>query len=169
MVIIGLDMSSNTGYSVLAHGGGTEVVKCGVLTYTLKGTCLEERLHSFQRDVRTFISEYEPTAVVFELAHMRGGAATRNALGMETVLKMECWLRNVPAHGVHSMTLKKFATGFGGATKGDMILAAEKLTGVQTANDNVADALCLGKWGVCNVSTDGVIKQQCATHTKRRG
>ena len=48
---------------------------------------------------------------------------------------------NVPTLAVNPMTLKKFATGYGHAKKVQMIAACKTILGIDTRDDNEADAL----------------------------
>lgn len=74
--------------------------------------------------------------IVFEQAHHRGGAATEIAVGLMTRVLEFCARYGIEHAPIHSMTLKKWATGSGKADKQAMILAAAKkkyeLGGVRT-------------------------------------
>lgn len=85
-----------------------------------------------------------PSAVVYEKAHHRGGAATLNGIGMQTVLQCWCHQRGAEAIGVHTATLKKHATGSGRAKKPEMIAAAKaRWPEIEIVDDNHSDALWL--------------------------
>lgn len=62
--------------------------------------------------------------VVFEQAHHRGGAATEIAVGLMTRVLEFCARYGIEHSSVHSMTLKKWATGKGNADKELMKVAA---------------------------------------------
>lgn len=151
MRILAFDMSSHTGWAVSAVSG--DYPTSGVIHF-MRGKRLlelEERLCKFRFEVNGLLDRFMPEAVCYEIAHFRGGAATRSGVGMETVLKMECYMRGVPCLGVHSATLKKFATGKGRAEKSDMMAVASKVAGRRIRDDNEADAICITEWGVANV------------------
>jgi Holliday junction resolvasome RuvABC endonuclease subunit len=52
----------------------------------------------------------------------------------------------VPVYVVAPSTLKKFATGHGGATKADMLRACELTLGIKVEDDNICDAIFLLEW-----------------------
>jgi len=100
----------------------------------------------------------EPQLLVYEQCHHRGGAATQVLVGLETLVLELCARYKVEHAGVHTATLKKWATGSGRASKEDMKGAAERLlldatkpsggldVGVlelPIESDDEADALCL--------------------------
>lgn len=148
MRILAFDMATTTGWAILDTDYGK--AGSGVLIYKEgnRPLCLEARLINFKGDVNRLCLEAMPCAVVYEQAHHRGGPATRSALGMETVLRLTCWEHGIPAFSVHSMTLKKHATGSGKASKDQMISAANTLRGGRKViDDNEADAVCLSYWG----------------------
>lgn len=56
--------------------------------------------------------------------------------------------RQIEVRDVAPSALKKHATGWGGAKKPNMIAAAAHRWGIETEDDNEADALCLLGWAV---------------------
>jgi hypothetical protein len=86
--------------------------------------------------------------IVFEQAHHRGGAATEIAVGLMTRV-LEFSARYYIEHSsVHSLTLKKWATGSGKADKAAMIAAANRFLRDQgrmdiIEDDDQADAILL--------------------------
>lgn len=93
-----------------------------------------------------------PELIVYELPHLRGGAASDVLIGMTTrILEFAAlWSKCRPMEclSVHTQTLKKFATGSGRSEKGAMVdRAASRLVEKQKnpagLTDNSADALHL--------------------------
>ena len=90
----------------------------------------------------------EPQLVLYEMAHMRGGAASEVLLGMTTRIMEQCERHFIEQYAsVHSATLKKFATDNGRASKEEMIVEAERRFGKDVRDDNEADALWLMAYG----------------------
>jgi Holliday junction resolvasome RuvABC endonuclease subunit len=77
-----------------------------------------------------------------------------------TMLRYSLYSRGIPWFVINPSQLKKFATGYGNAPKPDMILAATNLMGLDTEDDNVADASLLGLMGHCVSSTANDIGSQ---------
>lgn len=133
---------------------------------------LEERLSAFEADlIYRLIGPDGPNVIVYEIAHMRGGPATRSALGMETVLRLAAYKSGIHLHGLHSATLKKFTTGDGKADKSLMIKHARLITeNYVIEDDNEADAICLANWGEENgVETEwGAVEFAKRVSTKKK-
>jgi Holliday junction resolvasome RuvABC endonuclease subunit len=168
-----MDMATHTGWAIVDTD--TSSVGSGALIYRngKRDIPLATRLCRFRGDLFALISTNAIGAVIYEVAHHRGGPATRSGLGMETVLIMECYAAGIPCFGVHSGTLKKFAAGYGKAEKSDMMLAASRMACRKITDDNEADAVCLAKWGVMNVERDSngqlaIIEKPVTTKSKRR-
>lgn len=96
--------------------------------------------------------------VIYEMPHTRGGYATDVLVGMSTRIHEFCAThtrvgtsRPVDHEPVRSLTLKKWATGGGRASKGEMVDAALHTlidlgidhSGGPPLTDNIADALHL--------------------------
>jgi hypothetical protein len=85
--------------------------------------------------------------LVFEQAHHRGGAATEIAVGLMTRVLEYGALYKIEHTSVHSMTLKKWATGSGKSDKAVMRAAACKFTkperSVALMGDDESDAILL--------------------------
>jgi Holliday junction resolvasome RuvABC endonuclease subunit len=107
----------------------------------------------FRKWLLDMIAATRPQLVAFEQAHMRGGPATDLLVGMTTRVVEICAEMNIDHQPVHSMTLKKAATGSGKSDKDAMIKAAKKkFPGIEILSDDQADALCL---------LDYAIKEYC--------
>jgi Holliday junction resolvasome RuvABC endonuclease subunit len=63
--------------------------------------------------------------------------------GWEALTLLACDSRELPCHGVHTGTLKKWATGAGNAPKVAMMDAARRYVGNVEITHDEADAVCL--------------------------
>ncbi len=93
--------------------------------------------------------------IVYEETFSKGAYAARVLHGFLAMLQFT-FAQRYKDHGtrltmekVHAMTLKKFATGRGNASKNDMIAAA-KARGWEPQDDNEADALFLLDFAIRN-------------------
>lgn len=91
--------------------------------------------------------------ILWEQAHHRGGPATEIGVGLSTRMQEFCARTGVEHTTVHSLTLKKWATGRGNAKKPDMILEAsvykwKTLEEVKDLDDNEADAILLLQYAI---------------------
>lgn len=120
--------------------------------------------------------------LVYEQAHHRGGAATEIAVGLVAHAQAFCAAWNVEHTSVHSMTLKKWATGSGKASKeqmcaaamGYLIAAVESGSAADTsawrhriADDNEADAILLLGYALEKYGEGTACNAQIAAATER--
>jgi len=124
MNVLALDLGTKTGWATLWDDGsgcsGVQVfdLKRGEspgMRYLRLGRWLEDEAHAFV------------DLVVFEQAHHRGGAATSVCEKLIGRVEECCADWGMEHQAVHSATLKKWATGNGRASKGDMIDAAANI------------------------------------------
>jgi len=91
------------------------------------------RFHRFNAWLREICKPCRVDIIIYEMPHMRGGAATNVLVGMTSRIEEFCAIPHqaVPTQytGVHSATLKKFALGKGRGDKAAMIAAAVKRIG----------------------------------------
>ena len=108
------------------------------------------RFLRFRAWLRSFLELGLPpgSLVAYERAHHRGGAATQLAVGLTTEVMTFAAENGMNHTAVHTGTLKKHATGHGGASKAQMIEAAEKRWGLEVSGDDEADALCVLAWAI---------------------
>ena len=147
--ILALDLGSRMGWAVNNDG----VIRSGMEDFTLsKGEHKGKRYNNCRKWIKEMIYMYEPDMVYYEMPHMRGKHATQALHGYLTCLQMATATYGINIAEVHSGTLKKFATGYGKASKEDMIIASEMLLGTEgqftrkITDDNEADAICLLKY-----------------------
>jgi len=135
-VTLALDLARKTGYATEHESG---VVDFGFMPEETLGS----KLDRFQQWLYEW-TPLEPTKVICERSHHRGGAATRQAIGMEGLVELFAHEVEADLEFVHTRTLKKHATGNGAAKKPEMIAAAiEKWPEIEIEDDNHADALWL--------------------------
>lgn len=84
----------------------------------------------------------EVDVVVYERPFARGQAATRMLWGMAGILEAAAHNAGVAVLDITPAEIKKWATGKGTASKGEMIAAAQRL-GYAGENEHEADAFCL--------------------------
>lgn len=84
-------------------------------------------------------------------ANKFGGRTSLDLAGLHDVLVYEFTRRKIPVGIPANNSNKKFATGSGKATKGDMVAYARAPLGVTVANHNEADALWLAMMGVVSM------------------
>jgi crossover junction endodeoxyribonuclease RuvC len=165
--ILALDLGTVTGWATDVSGK----LEYGEMDFSLqRGESPGMRYHNFNSWLRriccpTPFNEVNTSLVdlvVYEMPHVRGGAANDVLTGMSTRVHEFCAThesrraaRPVDYEMVHSATLKKYATGKGNADKDAMVVAAKRMlfgeNGVAPipsdqpcdVTDNMADALWL--------------------------
>jgi len=155
MNIIGLDLGTKTGWAVFYDGGSIE---SGVNSFDVhRGEDPGMRYVHFRAWLKRLLLDTLPDLVVYEQAFQRGGIAAEVAAGFTTRVQEVCALAGVHHTSVNATTLKKFATGKGNASKGDMIQAALDRWGAEWTHggqslDDEADARWVAQWAVDTLS-----------------
>lgn len=144
--ILALDLARVTGWA--CRNTNLEIFSGSIDLGFIPDETLGAKLLRFERWLAS-IAIMEPGGlVVCERAHHRGGAATRQALGMEACLEIFAYKNDCNLEYVHTGTLKKHATGSGCSKKPAIIAAAkERWPDIVIEDDNHADALWLLNWG----------------------
>lgn len=136
VVVAGVDPSlRNTGICVI-HNAKTRIasVKPSKLRQAHRLLYIREKTlyHTCSAGTPTLVAlegySYGSTGRWFDLGEAGG------------VIKVELLVKDIPTLIVPPASLKKFATNNGGASKERMMRAAKELLGVDTDDDNVADA-----------------------------
>jgi len=162
MRILSLDLATKTGWA-LWDGARIE---SGMQDFT-KGRGESNgmvflKFNTWLASLKTATHRQYPDAcfdlIAFEQAHHRGGAATEIAVGLMTRVLEFCARYGIEHTSVHSLTLKKWATGSGKADKETMKVKASLAVARTIEDDNEADAVliltyALEKFGgdSCNV------------------
>jgi len=152
-MILGLDMATKTGLCFLENG---KVFASGVQDFSKRRGESNGIMFMRFRKWLVELPAISPTAIIviaYERAHMRGGAATEIALGLQTHAQEVAAVQGVESVGVHTATLKKFACGAGRADKSQMIAEAWKILGRPPIDDNEADAVHVARWAESEFGT----------------
>jgi len=143
MRILALDLALTTGW---AHSKN-DSHESGTFTIDQKrGESPGMRYIRFNSWLEAMLNGIGPTIVIYEQAHHRGGAATEIAFGLITRVQEACSARGIEYQKLHSVTLKKFATGRGRASKDDILETARERWGRNVQDHNEADALWMLEW-----------------------
>ena len=138
MIILALDPANVTG---VAMSNGAQTVYC---RWELKEKHKpnEHRLLVLYTRVRQAIEDNGVELIAFEEASF--GSVNRNTQAMHNelrgIIKLAAAEAGLKTVGYHPTAIKKFATGDGRAGKPQMIRAAKTLLGLDTDDDNIADA-----------------------------
>lgn len=146
MLILALDLATKTGWALVRDG---RVYESGVQDFTKRRG--EGNGLLFLR-ARKWLADFcqspgaHPDLVAYEQAHFRGGAATELCVGLQTRAQEQAAAWGVESAPVPTGTLKKWATGSGGADKAAMVAWAAGKIGRPPVDDNEADAVAVGLW-----------------------
>lgn len=144
MRILALDMATKTGWAHSDGGSGVKDFR--------SAKDLTDKLIAFRVWLDSLLIMRPTDVIVYEAAHFRGGAATRQAVGFETCVRLAARYMEIKCDTCHTATLKKHATGKGNATKDDMLVAAmQQHPTVRLLDDNHVDALWLLHWAQSNL------------------
>ena len=105
----------------------------------------DRRLGEIKAQVREFVAGSEFVLVELLPPNMKGAGITGMVHGVVRDMLQE---EGIPYGDVGPSSLKKYATGKGGASKTEMALAAMKRAGVELAEDNMCDSWWL--WVMAN-------------------
>lgn len=148
MISVGLDLATKTGWCVAQDG---KILASGVQDFSKRrgesNGILFFRFRKWMAELmRTCPAE--PSVVVYERAHYRGGAATEICVGLQTHAQGMAAELGIESAGVTTGELKAFACGYGGRkTKEDVMRKAEGVLGRKPLDDNEADAVFAALWG----------------------
>jgi Holliday junction resolvasome RuvABC endonuclease subunit len=132
---------------------GVAVWRDGKVALDSAGTSSQESLPSRRRQIRSLIFRWagpDPTLIVIEATYLHKvkGNSPLMLAGLHASIQDAAWRRNLPVVTPTPAQVKQFATGSGGASKGQMMDAAKLHLGITTSNDDEADALWLMAMGV---------------------
>ena len=154
MTILGLDLALRTGWARVRDG---RVFDSGVLDFRrARDGEGGHNGHAFDALYRWLDQEAgKTTQIAYELAHHRGGPATRLACGWQATVHLFCARRGLPPPlTVHTATLKLACTGSGRADKTSMAAWAQRHLGRPAIDDNEADAVAVAVWAGCRTEWD---------------
>jgi Holliday junction resolvasome RuvABC endonuclease subunit len=156
MKILALDCSTKTGWALLDENG--RIIESGVQSFDKRRGESNGLVFLRFRSWLSKLIEFLPGGVgllVYERAHMRGGAATELCVGMQTRVQEAAAERQIESLPVPSTTLKKWATGNGRAGKLEMIQACRQHLGRPPEDDNEADAVLLAVYAHAEYGNGG--------------
>lgn len=141
MKILALDLATKTGWAC------NEPLISGTENFRNKTGDSRGMIYiRFNSWLTEMLITVQPDLVVYERPHARGRAANEVLNGLVAYMTTCCTLAGCDYTDCASTTLKKFATGKGNASKGEMIEACAKEFTVCPVDDNHADALWLLAW-----------------------
>lgn len=147
MNILALDIGIKTGYAIWTTQGqsvrNTSTLLSGVKEFKFKrGDSPDIRFLMFRAWLRRTVKTYNIKLIIYEKAFLRGGAASDFLKGFILIIRMIAVEFDCSYTGLMGTSLKKYATGYGKASKEDMVLTATQRYG-KVKDDNQADALHL--------------------------
>lgn len=145
--ILALDLGTQTGWALASRDGSITSGSQSFKPQRFEGGGM--RFLRFKRwltDIKQCNDSIEQVA--FEEVRRHAGVDAAHAYGgFLAHLTAWCEHHNIPYQGVPVGTIKRHATGKGNASKGDMIVAANR-RGHAPADDNEADALAILYWAL---------------------
>lgn len=147
-LILALDQASHTGWAVADFNGN--IISSG--TQEFKGS-MGAKFYKFSKWLEEMLQQHFPVVIAHELPHFRGYAATMTGVGLVAMINVVGYKFNLPVFGVHTGTLKKFATGKGTADKKDMTKVASDVIGSSLSaveNNDEADAIHIARYCAVN-------------------
>lgn len=144
-MILAIDAATKTGWALIREG---RVYESGVQDFSKRRGESNGAMFLRFRGWLNRLTDLDVRLVVYELAHHRGGAATEICVNLTGRIQEACAEKEIPYATVHTGTLKKWATGFGNAGKGEMMDRAAEILGRPPVDDNEADAVLMGMYAV---------------------
>jgi hypothetical protein len=163
MIILSLDLATNTGWASYVDGQ----ITIGSANFALKrGESPGMRFlrcRSWLREMKKLLGTID--LIAYEQPHQRGGHPTQVAMGLVTEVMSFSAKVNAQTTSVHSMSLKKWATGKGNAGK-DMMIEEAKSRGHKVTNDDEADAVLLLEYVLNDLNVSGRDTARSKTKSK---
>jgi len=146
--ILALDLATKTGWAFGKDGDQPRQCLSGTQDFSLRrGESHGLIFLRFRKWLCAFSIPGEKILICHEQAHHRGAAATALISGLIAETQAFAAEHGFEIMPVHSLTLKKFATGSGRADKEVMIQKAIE-AGFNPADDNEADAIHLLRYAI---------------------
>lgn len=157
MRALAFDLATSTGWSVAqSDSKGPRILESGVQRFDKRrgesNGLVYLRFRKWVYDIiGTFVDGCrqagEDHVVAYEMAHLRGGAASELALALQTRVQEAAAFHGIICVPVHTATLRSFIgrkkLGKGKVGKADSVDQAEKLIGRAPETDDEADAINL--------------------------
>jgi len=161
-MLLALDLATTTGWAV---GDGHDDPELGHVTMPSTGEEVGPFADFFERWLNMMIDEWSPTRIIMEAPYLPRAKidedgklkqpettmmTTRKLQGLTVLTEMTAYRRGkIPITESAAITVKKTSTGYGGASKEDMVLIAKRL-GYANATYDESDALGVWLDGVKN-------------------
>lgn len=145
-MLLGLDISSKATGVAFTSGAHVSTTTCLRIPMDDSLVRAAKQYHALDSLLKGALPDF---AIIEAYAFRARGRSKHMLYEAGTMCRFALYQRHVPWIVVNPSQLKKFATGYGNAPKPDMILAAKNLMGLETDDDNVADAALLGLVGHC--------------------
>ncbi len=146
MSALGFDIGTNCGWAARLDGCYlySDSYECGLLKLPggrFPGDGL--RAMQFEAELLKLIDTYKPDHIYYELVRAHRGVDAAHVYGaLRGTLTKVCEQKKIPYTGIPVGTIKKFATGNGGAKKPAMVATAKaKWPTLKIQTDDVADSL----------------------------
>jgi Holliday junction resolvasome RuvABC endonuclease subunit len=142
MLIMAIDLGTKSGWAI----GSTSNILFGSIDCSIdpqfEGGGI--RYLKFRRAINEMFLTYKPDYIVYEAVQGHRSTYSAQIYGSyKSHLQALAEEYSIPYEGVHSGTLKKYATGKGNASKDQMKKACRDKLGVIPNNDDEADAIWL--------------------------
>ncbi len=150
MRILALDLATRTGWALWSGGYRTEI--SGVQDFTLqRGESPGMRFIRFEAWLCRMLDDRAAATVpveviVYEMPHMRGGAATTILVGLEVLTQKVAASRGIEFSKIHGASVRKRVLGSGKPGKDASVAWAWSHLGRPPIDDNEADALMVLEW-----------------------
>lgn len=150
LLVLGIDPGlADTGYgAVRRHTGRLSLITCGTVK-TPANLTEPERLKLLAQQLRSLLAELRPQATAFEELFFSKNVRTAMSVGQARGVALVCAAESgAEVHEYSPSQVKLSVTGFGGATKGQMlkmvqsVLATRQLPRSDDAIDALAVAIC---------------------------
>lgn len=145
-MLLGLDISSKATGVAFTSGAHVDTSVCLIIPSDDSIARAVNQYRALDGMMKGALPDF---AIIEAYAFRARGRAKHMLYEAGTMLRYSLFSRHIPWFVVNPSQLKKFATGYGNAKKPDMIVAANELMGLETDDDNVADAALLGLVGHC--------------------
>jgi crossover junction endodeoxyribonuclease RuvC len=151
-LVLGIDPGiADTGYgAVRRHGSRLSMVACGTLK-TAATRSDPERLHLLAQQLRQIFSDLKPQAAAFEelffSKNVRSAMQVGQARGVSLLVAVEA---GADVHEYSPAQVKLSVTGYGGATKAQMLKMVQAVLGTRSLprQDDAIDALAIA---ICHI------------------
>ena len=145
MRVMGVDISTFVGCAIVDSDNPTEII----------GTCIHfpkytgwKRLQSIANEFSRIILVWNPDRIWVEGYAMYRPSSAVTVVSCGTVVRQVMYQQGRHWKEVPPTSLKKWTTGKGSATKGDMAKAVYTRWGYKSRSDDIVDAVSLAQLGV---------------------